>query len=417
MQDVDSTRTLLKQSFLAAVVMVEGRRCVAQFLRDHPLHGDHFLIAIGKAAMSMAQGACQELRGRLRGGLVITKQIQGLIDCGHIRILEAGHPLPDQRSLEAGDELLRFIDSLPPQAPVLFLLSGGASALVEVLPDAIEVARLADINQWLLGSGLSIAEMNAVRKRLSCIKGGRLARKLTGHVVTCLAISDVQGDDPRVIGSGLLVPDPALRQPLPFAVPHMIQQALGAAPTAPAEDEPCFGDIRFHIIANLEQAKQAAAALARSQDYKVTVHENFIAGDALLQGAALAQQLMAAEPGVHIWGGETTVNLPPQPGRGGRSQSLALSAALTLQGCADVILLAAGTDGNDGPEDDAGAIVDGATVGRGEKTLGKSAADCLAQADAGSFLAASGDLLHTGPTGTNVMDLVIGIKIADQHER
>ena len=150
MQDAHSTRALLQQSFLAAVAAVEGRRCVAQFLRDHPLRGERYLIAIGKAAVSMAQGACQESR-QIRGGLVITKQVQGPMDCDHVHVLQAGHPLPDQRSLQAGDELLRFIESIPPQAPVLFLLSGGASALVEVLPDTVEAERLTDRSSRVAG--------------------------------------------------------------------------------------------------------------------------------------------------------------------------------------------------------------------------------------------------------------------------
>ena len=411
MYDRHSARTLLRESFLAGIAAVEGGHCVTQFLREHPVLGEVYLIAIGKAAMAMTQGACQTMAGRIRSSLVITKQTQVQIDHPQIRVLQAGHPLPDQRSLQAGTALLSFIASLPAQVPVLFLLSGGASALVEVLPDSVGVSQLASINEWLLGSGLAIAEMNAVRKRLSCLKGGRLAHKLIGHRVTCLAISDVQDDDPRVIGSGVLVPDPDLQQPLPFAVPSMVEEAMRDVPKAPAEGDACFNDIHFHVIATLSQAKMAAAAWARSLDYAVTVHDAFVSGDALVQGEMLARQLIDSAPGLHVWGGETTMSLPTTPGRGGRNQSLALSAALTIQGRDDVVLLSAGSDGNDGPGDDAGAIVDGGTVGRGEKALVRLAQDCLAQADAGTFLAASGDLLQTGPTGTNVMDLMLGLKI------
>jgi len=400
---------------MAGITSVQGKQCVTRFLKQARWEQDVYLIAIGKAAISMTQGACGVLGDKLCSGLVITKSPVDRIHHPRLRVLQSGHPVPDERSLQAGDELLAFIASLPPHSSVLFLLSGGASALVEVLPRTVDASQLAAINHWLLGSGLAIADMNAVRKRLSCVKGGRLALEFVGHTVTCLAISDVQGDDPGVIGSGLLVADSALQQPLSFSVPPMIEQTMQDVPPAPAASDDCFTNIQYHIIATLSQAKQAAALKAQQLGLTVTLHDTFVCGDALAQGETLARELLAAAPGVHIWGGETTVRLPPSPGRGGRNQSLALSAALILRGHDDVALLAGGTDGNDGPGEDAGAIVDGGSVSRGEKLLMRRAQDCLAQADAGRLLDASGDLLQTGPTGTNVMDLIIGIKLGPPH--
>jgi len=185
---------------------------------------------------------------------------------------------------------------------------------------------------------------------------------------------------------------------------------LRSSPPAPAPDDACFRNVQFEIIARLDDAKRAAAETARQHGYRVALHPEFIDGDALAAGTRLAQVLLTAPAGeVQIWGGETTIQLPSHPGRGGRNQSLALSAALALQGQEHSWFLSVGTDGTDGPTTDAGALVDGGTVARGEAG-DVSARQALALADAGSFLAASGDLIQTGPTGTNVMDLMLGLR-------
>jgi hydroxypyruvate reductase len=168
--------------------------------------------------------------------------------------------------------------------------------------------------------------------------------------------------------------------------------------------------VRFEIIARLDDAKRAAAEAARLLGYRVTLHSEFIEGDSLVAGARLAQVLLAAPAGeVQVWGGETTIKLPSQPGRGGRNQSLALAAALALHGRKNIWFLSAGTDGTDGPTPDAGALVDDGTIARGEAE-GIPAHQALVAADAGNFLEASGDLIQTGPTGTNVMDLMLGLR-------
>jgi hydroxypyruvate reductase len=357
----------------------------------------------------MAQGAQDVIGHNLVDALIITKK-------GHAEslpwpVLEAGHPLVDESSLEAGRQLLAFADRIPKDASVIVLISGGASALVEALPPQISLERFQEINRWILGSGLDINDYNRIRRRLSRLKGGRLAKLLYPRRVLCLVVSDVPGNDLRAIGSGPLVADEDLRRPLTLRrLPDFITEALAHMPPAPAPDDACFQNVKREIVATLDNAKSAAVEAAKEQGYQAMLETGFISGDALEAGARLARKLLNAEPGtVHVWGGETTVQLPPSPGRGGRNQSLALAAAMMLRGHDDAWLLSAGTDGTDGPTDDAGALVDGSTVTRGE-SAGLNAEQALAQADAGTFLEASGDLIQTGPTGTNVMDIMLGLR-------
>jgi len=393
----------------AALDAVRGTACVSRYLRGRETPDSTYLFAVGKAACAMARGAHDALGDRIRDALVVTKH-------GHAErlpwaVIEAGHPVPDVHSLEAGRRLVRFIARMPQDAFVLVLLSGGASALLELLPDGVTLTDLQQVNRWLLGSGLDIASINRIRKQLSLVKGGRLARLLHPRRVLCLAISDVPGNDPRAIGSGPLVADGDLQQPLDtLTMPAHVRAALRHGTAAPAPGDPCFARIELRIVAGLDDAKRAAEEAARRLGHEAHVDPAFVAGDAIAAGTRLAERLLACAPGVvRVWGGETTVKLPASPGRGGRNQSLALSAARVLRGVGGVWLLAAGTDGTDGPTEDAGALVDGGTIDRGE-AHGLDASDSLARADAGTFLEAAGDLIRTGPTGTNVMDLLIGIR-------
>lgn len=400
----------LLEAFHTAVASVGGRGRARDWLRAHPLTMPVYLIAFGKAACAMAHGAHEALGDRILGGLVITKH--GNSEPLPWPVLESGHPMPNEASLKAGASLVKFAKSIPQDAQVLVLLSGGASALVEALPTGLGLTQLRELSRWLLGAGLDIHAMNAVRKRLSLLKGGRLAQLLYPRKVLCLAISDVSGDDPRSIGSGPLVAEPkADIPPLSDGAPAWLAAALQQAPPLPRPDDVCFQNVQFEIIARLDDAKRAAADAATALGYRVAIEPEFVAGDAVEAGTRLARRLLESGAGVvHLWGGETTVQLPPQPGRGGRNQSVALSAARALQDRKDVWFLAAGTDGSDGPTEDAGALVDGATVARGE-AHGFDADTALAKADAGAFLEASGDLIHTGPTGTNVMDLMLGLRM------
>jgi hydroxypyruvate reductase len=412
MKDIEQARRALLQIFQAALARVQGRAAVRRYLQANPLHAACSLLAIGKAAQSMALGAVDALGGRLVDGLVISKPghlDQARLTAAGLIALQGGHPVPDAQSLQAGAALTRYLAALPAGRPLLCLISGGASSLVEVLREGRTLEHLQLVNRWLLASGLPIQQMNLVRKALSAVKGGGLLRYLAGRPVSALMISDVPDDDPAVIGSGLLVADSGSRSRLAgIDLPPWVSDLIAHDEQPAAAGQDAVVDI--HILATLRDAREAAAEEARRLGYPCHLSHAFISAGAENSGRRLALELLDSWPGVYVWGGEPTVQLPASPGRGGRNQHLALAAARVLDGRDDVCFLSAGTDGTDGPGEDAGALVDGGTIGRGRRQ-GLSAADCLAQADSGSFLQASGDLIHTGPTGTNVMDLMLGLKL------
>jgi glycerate 2-kinase len=407
--DLSRVRRQATDIFRAGLAATAGETRVAAFLADHTSTEPVSVVALGKAASAMAGGATGALGPRLQRGLLVTKPGHTspiLQQDARFTCLEAGHPVPDRRSLEAGRQLLQFIAETPRGESLLFLLSGGTSSLVEVLDETSDLDGLLRLNHWLLGSGLDIATMNRIRRSVSRIKGGQLLDYLADRPATVLLISDVPGDDPAVIGSGLLAPARDVPE-LPAGLPDWIQRLT--AERHPAADA-LHGQrqVAHHVIARLQDALEAAAGYARKTGYDVTTVDAALCGDAIAAGERIAQHLQRQSAGVYLWGGETTVCLPERPGRGGRNQSLALAAAIALQDSTDCVLLAAGTDGTDGPGDVAGAIVDGGTVARGGSLQAARAA--LQGADAGRFLDASGDLLVTGPTGTNVMDMVVGLK-------
>jgi hydroxypyruvate reductase len=403
--DHQRKRAQLLQIYQAALNAVAGDRAVADWLKHHPLQGDWAVLAIGKAAGAMVQGAREALAAHLREVLVITKADHGGTALAGECWVEGGHPVPDARSLAAGKQLLEFLEQLPDERPLLVLLSGGASALVEVLPLGMDAEQLAEVNRYLLGAGLDIDTINRVRRRLSLIKGGRLLPLLHGRPCVQLLIADVPGDDPAVIGSGPLIP--SAEQALPD-LPEWIADLCRSTPPVVATGQGC----ESHIIANNGLAREVATQLALEMGLTVYPHEGIYQGTVEEVARACCRELLACPPGLHIWGGEATVCLPGEPGRGGRNQHLALWAAKYRADQDNILLLAAATDGSDGPTSDAGGLVDGQTLARGEAE-GFSAELALARANAGTFLEASGDLISTGPTGTNVMDLVIAWKFQD----
>lgn len=396
----------LLKLYHAALNAVAGDSVTAAYLRQRSWQAPAplALFACGKAAPAMARGADAALGSRIQHALLVTRhgyQEPGLP--AHWQCLQAGHPRPDQASLEAGRRLLAFVSDLPPGMPLLMLISGGTSALLEVLPSGLSLTDLQRTNDWLLGSGADIAAMNRVRKALSCIKGGKLAGYLGDRPVLNLMISDVRGDDPAVIGSGLLTA--ADNGAFPEGLPDWLSGFLHQQTACPAQAGAAH--VEQQVIASNRNACEAAGQAARCLGLPVSLHDPLFAP--LPEVAAqLAGFLRRAPGGVHIWGGEPTLVLPGRPGRGGRNQHLALSLALALQGEPGITVLCAATDGSDGPGQDAGAIIDGATLGHGDYPGG--ARQALARADSGTFLAGAGALLSTGPTGTNVMDLVIAIK-------
>ncbi len=406
---MNDARAQLLRVYAAALRAVDGAAAVRNRLAHAEVGQAVHLVAIGKAAVAMAHGACDALGDRLTAALVITKHGYG--DPGwrdrRVALLEAGHPLPDADSLTAGDRLLRFIEQAPADASFIFLISGGASALVEVLPAGVGMEQLRALNEWLLGCGWDIARINRMRRALSCIKGGRLIPHLGDRPVLNLLLSDVPEDDPAVIGSGLLVPDPLRSASLPAGVPEWLRPLAALTPAPPTDG----AGVTTEILLSNRDARIAALAAAIANGWQVHAVPGVLTGDALERGRELAASLLAGPHGLYILGGETTVRLPAMPGRGGRCQTLALAAAQTLAGHAGIYFLAAGTDGSDGPTEDAGALVDGGTIERGALG-GLNADDCLAAADAGRFLEASGDLIQTGPTGSNVMDVILALKTA-----
>lgn len=409
---MSAPRAVLLDIYRQALAAVEGGRLVRQALATHPLDdaGEVRLAAVGKAALAMARGAHAELGARITDALIITKH--GYLDAvpAWATALESAHPLPDESSLRAGEALLDFVAATPAHQTLLFLLSGGASALIEAPRADVAFEDLQRAHHWLLGSGLAIDEVNRVRMRLSRIKGGGLQHALARGVrVRQILLSDVPGDDAGVIGSGpLIAPAPQVDRH-DGSLPSWLRALLAHAGAPPAQ----LPRLPAQVIAGATEARAAAQRAARAHGMATHVHDRLLCGDALVAGQELAAMLGGCDAGVlQIWSGETTVVLPGQPGEGGRCQSLALAAAVAMSGREDLYLLAAGTDGGDGPGPAAGALVDGGTVGRGRRH-GFDAEDCLRRADAGAFLRASADLIVTGPSGSNVMDLVLGWRCDD----
>lgn len=401
MSNKHKAKHILSELFYSALKVVDGCYSVEQQLSRTPIEGNVALIAIGKAAAAMVLGANNQLNEQIKSALIITKA--GYADktlpwpC-----IEAGHPIPNEKSLEAGAKLLEFISNIPRETKCLALISGGASALVEVLPENIDLACLQKINNWLLGSGLAIDEINRVRQAISLIKGGKALSHLSVDSMTQFLISDVKGDEINIIGSGLFVA--AENNALFPVTPDWLQHYL-----KPTQLKTNIA-VESHIIASNENACQAIIRHAKQKNYAVTYYGQTLYGDVHEVANSLVKELAHAKPGVHIWGGETTVVLPDNPGRGGRNQSLALALACAIEKVKGLTILVGATDGSDGPTDDAGAIIDGFTLQRGQRECSAKAKDYLAAADAGTFLAAAGDLLSTGPSGTNVMDIVIALK-------
>jgi glycerate 2-kinase len=403
-EDASQPRHLLLQLFQQGVAAVNGRGCVSVALQEPVFSSGVYIVAIGKAAAAMATGAMDAIGTRLIAGLVITRhgyQESSAYADPRIVCLEAGHPLPDEQSLAAGNALRLFLTKAPADAQFLFLISGGASSLVEVPTEGVSLDDLRALNKWLLASGLPIDAVNRARTAFSQIKGGQLLNDLAGRKAELLLISDVPDDVPVNIGSGLLT------LPVPGPFPELPAQFAHLPRSSPPNID--SGNVHTRIVATNQQAMQAVRAAATSAGQQTYLHDSLPASDAVACGEAIAEYLMDAPSGVHVWGGETTVKLPANPGRGGRNQTLALAAARRMADHDGLHLLAAGTDGSDGATSDAGALVDRGSVTRGSDG-GFDASDCLIRADAGTFLEASGDLLYTGPTGTNVMDLVIAFK-------
>jgi len=421
-------RPLLETLYDAALAAVAPGPAVRAALDRLPPSADRpWILALGKASRTMAEAAVRWLAEHGRepaGGLVVAPDA-GPAPHPSLQVAAGDHPEPGPGSLAAAARLGDIVAGIPAGALVWVLLSGGTTSLVGAPEPGLDPADLRELYRLLLGSGLDIAQMNAVRKRASRWGGGKLALALAGRRVRVLVVSDVIGDDLRAIGSGPCVPDPTptaeIRALLERAaiwahLPAAIRQHLAREQAPPADAR--FAHVETEIIASNRLAIEAAAEHARDLGWTVALDPTPLAGDAAQAGRQLAERLLGTPDGigtpgvVAVCGGETTVTLPPTgAGLGGRCQELALAAAARLDGLDGVALLAAGTDGRDGPTDAAGACVDGSTW-TACRRAGVDPAAALARHDAYHALAAAGALVRRGLTGTNVMDVILSARLA-----
>ncbi|HEU4799617.1 MAG TPA: DUF4147 domain-containing protein [Gemmatimonadales bacterium] len=404
--------TLAADCLRAAIARADPVSAVERVLATRTVTGPCRIVAVGKAAHGMATGAVRWLARQGHapaGGVVIGHTDLGSPDPA-LTWARGDHPVPGRASLQAASQLGATVAAMHPGDSALVLLSGGASSIIAAPVAALGDYDVGSLTQALLASGAPIDVSNTVRRRVLRWAGGRLAAALRCPRIG-IAISDVPGDHARLIGSGPLTghqPEDdrfqdALRV-LPIGMRGPLLRAWEAGFLNLPADEP--HDIE--IAASNAQALEAAAAVARQAGWLTATRPGALSGEAAAAGRSLAAELRALPPGTRqciIAGGETTVTLRDTPGIGGRSQELALAAARELHGAADVLLLAAGTDGRDGPTDAAGALVDGATWARVPDGDG-----ALLRHDTHRALAAAEALLRTGPTGTNVMDVVVALR-------
>jgi glycerate 2-kinase len=411
-----------KAILMAALAAADPTAAMEQVLRareDLDKYERIFVVGAGKAGGTMARAAEQFLGKRITAGCVNVKDG----DAALTRVIElrlCGHPMPDERGLQGAKRIAEICKQAGENDLVICLLSGGASALTPFPAPPITLGEKQETTRLLLASGASIHEINAVRKHLSAIKGGQLARIAAPAHVLSLILSDVVGDDLDVIGSGPTAPDASTfesayavleKYALRDRVPARVRERLrNGAQETPKDTDPLFENVENIIVGSNQKSLESAARAAKDMGYKTLILSSSIEGetkDIARMHAAIARQIRlygqpVRPPVCVISGGETTVSMREgDEGKGGRNQEFALAAAMEVAGLEDVLILSAGTDGSDGPTDAAGAMADGTSLTRG--TL--SAVEALEDHNAYPFFAELGDLVTTGSTGTNVMDL------------
>lgn len=436
-------RTVLKNIFDAALAAVAPDNALLRHLRldNGWLYADAQrwqlqgrmvrVLGAGKGVAPMAHAVENLLGGWLHEGLVVVKYGHGL-PLERIRQLEAGHPVPDANGVTATAELLRLAAACGPDDLLICLLTGGASALTPAPADKLTLADLQETTRLLLECGATIQQLNAVRKHLSSFGGGQLARAANGAEVCSIIVSDVVGDPLDVIASGPTAPDPStfadcqhiinqfgLENRLPESVRQRLAEGLtGQLLETPKPGDPLFGRVLNVLAATNKQALDAAALAASEAGYEPVILTDRMTGEARLKAAELVataklwQQQAKSKRFCLLAGGETTVTIKGN-GLGGRNQEMALAAALALEGNKGICALFAGTDGTDGPTDAAGgyAFAD-STMRMGGHT---AATAFLEKNDSNAALKRSGDILLTGPTRTNVMDLAILLVTEDDN--
>ena len=415
-----AARTLLDGLFRTAIAAAHPSACLPPYLPPAPESGRLIVLAAGKAAGSMTEVAETHYSGVAAGqiaGIAVARQGYGR-PTQIIPVIEAGHPIPDAAGVAAAEQALKLADGAGPDDLVLVLLSGGASANWIAPVEGLTLADKQAVTRALLRSGANIGEINAVRKHLSRIKGGRLARRARQARVVTLAISDVPGDDPAVIGSGPTVPDPttladarAIVARYRLDLPSVVTRAL-ADPNneSPKPNDPIFATTKFKLIARPADAFRAAEREARMLGYEPVLLGDRIEGEAREIAAEHAARALALQKQgrrtVILSGGELTVTIRGK-GRGGPNQEYALALAIALGGAPGIAALAGDTDGTDGgagsADDPAGAVIDQTTLSRA-RSLGLDPAHFLSDNDSTGFFSRLGDLVETGPTWTNVND-------------
>lgn len=423
----------------AALEAVDPERLVRDALDDGRLavpeppadarDGDVVLLAVGKATAGMARGAIGGLTERIREGAALLPRGVGaeVPAAAGIRVFRGGHPLPDDAGVDAARTILETARRAGPGDILLFLVSGGGSALLTLPAEGVELEHVRAVTDRLLDSGADIRELNTVRKHLDRLKGGGLARAAAPTPVRAGALSDVVGDPLDVIASGPVSPDPTTygdalevlerrlsRAEAPAAVVrHLEAGARGERPETPKPGDPCFRRVATTVVGNAVTALESAAGEARSRGYRTRVLGADVTGEARDVGAELGRLARRiregdegpAPPCCVLAAGETTVTVTGD-GLGGRNQEVALGAAASLDGLDAVLVASVGTDGVDGPTDAAGALATGSTLERARQA-GIDPGDALDRNDSHPFFRELGDLVTTGPTGTNVMDLQV----------
>jgi hydroxypyruvate reductase len=410
-------RTLRREGEL--LVVADVRLDLREFRRV-------WVVGFGKASARMARAVEEVLGDRVDGGVVVTKHGHG-VPLRRVRVLEASHPLPGPEGEAAARQLVDLVGAAADTDLVVCVVSGGGSALLPLPAEGVTLEDKVAVTDLLLRSGATITEVNAVRKHLSAVKGGWLARMAHPARVVGLVVSDVLGNRLDAVASGPLSPDPTtyadalavlrrygLLDRAPARVRERLERgAAGGLPETPKPGDPVFERVTLRVVASVVDAAEAARLAAQRLGYGALLLTTSLEGEAREVGrvvAALAREEAlrggpVPRPACLLFGGETTVTVRGS-GRGGRNQELALAAALAVEGLDGVLVASFATDGSDGPTDAAGAFADGQTAPRA-RSLGLDPEGYLAANDSYTFFNTLGDLLRTGPTGTNVNDLVL----------
>ncbi len=397
-----------------AIAAVLPDAAVLRALAGKKYPGRVILVAVGKAAWRMAKTASDFLGGRIETGIVITKYGHAIGPIANYLCFEAGHPVPDENSLRATQAVLKLVSDLKPEDTVLFLLSGGGSALFE--KPMIPLGELRNITDQLLASGADIKEINTIRKRLSAVKAGRFAQICLPARVEAVVLSDILGDPLDMIASGPAYPDSSTAQDARNIVrKYALNLSSEALRLLDVETPKTVSNVNTRISGSVRELCAAAEKACRRLGYSTMILTDQLSCEAREAGNYLSSVLRTHRHDsgsfAYIAGGETVVRVTGN-GKGGRNQEIALSAAPGISGMKNAAVFSVGSDGTDGPTDAAGGYVDGDTF-ETLKTQGVSVCDILRNNDSYNALLKAGGLIFTGPTGTNVNDLSVALLRAD----